>query len=137
MTRPRVVLVAAAVIGALSIASTAQAQAKPEPPKADTKAPASVAGKWTMNVDGGSGMMQLPMEFKVDGKKLTGTIVGPTGEPANLAGEVADGKLSFSLTIPDGSMTIAFKGTLKDDGTIVGTLDMQGNEVPWTAARVK
>lgn len=137
MTRPRVVLIAAAVVGALSIASTAQAQAKPEPPKAETKAPASVAGKWTMNVDGGSGMMQLPMEFKVDGKKLTGTIVGPTGEPANLAGEVADGKLSFSLTIPDGSMTIAFKGSLKDDGTIVGTLDMQGNEVPWTAARVK
>ncbi len=137
MTRPRVVLIAAAVVGALSIASTAQAQAKPEPPKVETKAPASVAGKWTMNVDGGSGMMQLPMEFKVDGKKLTGTIVGPTGEPANLAGEVADGKLSFSLTIPDGSMTIAFKGSLKDDGTIVGTLDMQGNEVPWTAARVK
>ena len=95
-------------------AATANGQAKPEPPKAETKAPASP-----------------------DGKKLTGTIVGPTGEPANLTGEYADGKLTFTLTTPDGGMTVTFKATLKEDDTIAGSLDMQGNEVPWTAKRVK
>lgn len=118
-------------------AANANSQAKPEPPKAETKAPASPAGKWTLSVDGGGGAMELPMELKVDGKKLTGTIVGPTGEPANLAGEYADGKLTFTLTTPDGGMTITFKATLKEDDTIAGSLDMQGNEVPWTAKRVK
>jgi hypothetical protein len=122
---------------ALAAAQAASSQAKPDPPKAETKAPPSVAGKWTLNVDGGGGAMDLPMELKVDGKKLTGTIVGPQGEPANLAGEYADGKLTFTLTTPDGGMTITFKATLKEDGTIAGSLDMQGNEVPWTATRVK
>lgn len=121
----------------LALPALAAAQAKPDPPKADANAPASVAGKWTLNVDGGSGPMQLPMELKVDGKKLTGTIVGPQGEPANLEGEYADRKLAFTLNIPDGSMSIAFKATLKDDGTIEGTLDMQGNQIAWTATRVK
>jgi hypothetical protein len=118
-------------------AAQAASQAKPDPPKAETKAPPSVAGKWTLNVDGGGGAMDLPMELKLDGKKLTGTIVGPQGEPANLSGEYADGKMTFTLTTPDGSMTITFKATLKEDGTIAGSLDMQGNEVPWTATRVK
>jgi hypothetical protein len=133
-----VMLSVATLTLALPALSAAQAaQAKPEPPKADAAAPASVAGKWTLNVDGGSGPMQLPMELKVDGKKLTGTIVGPQGEPANLEGEYADRKLAFTLNIPDGSMSIAFKATLKDDGTIEGTLDMQGNQIAWTATRVK
>jgi hypothetical protein len=133
------IAIAAAITVTLGLPALAAAQAtqgKPEPPKADAKA-TSIAGKWTMNVDGGGGPMQLPMEFKLDGKKLTGTIVGPQGEPANLEGEYADGKFTFTLTIPDGSMSIGFKGALKDDGSIAGTLDMQGNEIAWTATRVK
>ena len=54
-----------------------------------------------------------------------------------VAGEYADGKLTFTLTTPEGGMTINFKAALKEDGTIAGSLDMQGNEGPWTATRVK
>ena len=138
----KVIAIASAITLSLALPAHAAAQAqggqaKPEPPKADAKAPAGVAGKWTMSVDAGSGAMQLPIEFKVEGKKVTGTVIGPQGEPANLEGEFADGKLTFTVTVPDGSMSIGFKATLKDDGSLAGTLDMQGNEVPWTATRVK
>ena len=123
---------------ALAAAQGTQAgQAKPDPPKADAKAPTGIAGKWTMSIDPGSGPMQLPIEFKMDGKKVTGTVIGPQGEPANLEGEFADGKLSFTVTIPDGSMSIPFKATLKEDGSLTGTLSMEGNEIAWTATRVK
>ena len=141
----KVIAVASAVVlvfGVPALAAAGQATqqappAKPEAPKTETKAPASIAGKWTLSIDPGSGPMQLPMELKLDAKKLTGSIVGPQGEPANLEGEYADGKLSFTLTIPDSGMAITFKATLKEDGSLAGTLDMQGNEIAWTATRVK
>ena len=130
---------AATLIFGLPAASVAQqaGQAKPEAPKTETKAAPSIVGKWTLAVDPGSGPMSLPMELKLDGKKVTGTIVGPQGEPANLEGEFADGKLAFTLTIPDGSMSIAFKGAFKEDGSLAGTLSFTEGEFPWTATRVK
>jgi hypothetical protein len=103
----------------------------------DLQVPPSIAGKWTMSIDLGQGPLNLPMEFKLDGKKLTGTVASPEGDPTNLEGEYADGKISFNVVIRGGSMTITFKGALKDDGSIGGTLDMQGNEIAWTATRAK
>lgn len=127
------------LIFGLPAASAAQqaGQATQEAPKAEAKTAPSIVGKWTMSIDPGTGPMSLPVEFKLDGKKVTGTVVGPQGEPANLEGEWADGKLAFTVTTPDGAMQIAFKATLKEDGSLAGTLDMQGNEVAWTAPRVK
>lgn len=132
----KVIAIASALILILGLPALAAAQATQAKPDA-AKAPAGVAGKWTMAIDAGSGPMSLPIEFKVEGKKVTGTVVGPQGEPANLEGEFAEGKLSFTVVVPDGSMTIPFKGLLKDDGSLAGTFDMQGNEVAWTATRVK
>jgi hypothetical protein len=135
----RFIAVASAVtisLGLPALAAAQASQAKPEPPKTETKAPASIAGKWTLSIDPGSGPMQLPVEFKVDGKKLSGSIVGPQGESVNLTGEFADGKMTFSISTPDG-MNVSFKGALKDDGTLAGMLDFGQGEFPWTATRVK
>lgn len=135
----RFIAIASAVtisLGLPALAAAQATQAKPEPPKAEAKAAPSPAGKWTMSIDPGSGPMQLPMEFKIDGKKLTGQLTGPQGEAVNLEGEYADGKVSFSITTPDG-MQIAFKGAMKDDGTLAGTMNFTQGEFPWTATRVK
>jgi hypothetical protein len=128
--------IASAITLTLGLPALAAAQAKPEP-KAESKAPASVAGKWTLSVDPGSGPLQLPMEFKADGAKLTGTVIGPQGEPANLTGEYANGKLNFVVSTPDGQ-TFTFKGAAKDDGSLAGTVaGPDGSEIAWTATRVK
>ncbi len=80
--------------------------------------------------------MSLPLELKLDGKKVTGTIVGPQGESTGLEGEFADGKLTFSIS-PDGNMQIAFAGAFKEDGSLAGTIDFGQGPFPWTATRVK
>lgn len=122
--------------GLPAIAAAQAAQAKPEPPKAESKAPASITGKWKMNLDVGGNAMELPVEFKQDGKKVTGTVTGPDGSSVPLEGQLADGKLTFGLTTPDGQQ-ITFNATVKDDNTMNGSFDMQGNQVSFTIARVK
>ena len=123
-------------LGLPAIVAAQAAQAKPEPPKAEAKAPASIAGKWKMNLDVGGNAMELPVEFKQDGTKVTGTVTGPDGSSVPLEGQLADGKLSFSLTTPDGQ-PITFNATVKDENTMTGSFDMQGNQVSFTIARVK
>jgi hypothetical protein len=131
---------AVTLIFGLPAAGAAQqaGQAQPEPPKTEAKTAPSVAGKWTISIDPGQGPMSLPLELKLDGKKVTGTVVGPQGEPAPLEGEFADGKLAFTVSVPDGSgMQIRFTGAFKEDGSLAGTLAFDAGEFPWTATRVK
>ena len=57
----KVFAVVSALTVALGLTAAVAAQAKPE-----AKPPASVAGKWTLSVDPGSGPLQLPMELKAE-----------------------------------------------------------------------
>ncbi len=139
----RFIGIASAVALTLALPATAAgqaaaqgAQAKPAAPKADAKA--SVAGKWMLSVDPGSGPLQLPLEFKQDVKKVTGSVVGPDGSPAPLEGEYADGKLTFTVTPPDGSgQQFTFAATMKDDGTMSGSMDFNGQAMAFSLARIK
>lgn len=126
-------LLSIAVAGAPVSAYVAQDQASPAP--ANTK---SVDGKWTMDVQTEQGAMTVGVDFKSDGKKITGTISGPQGD-APLVGEFEDGKIAFGISIdsPEGAMAIGFAGAMKEDGTMAGTLTGPFGEAPWTASRVK
>jgi len=108
-----------------------------EQPKPEQKAPASIAGKWDMTVESDQGQMQTLLEMKLDGKKVTGTITGPQGA-GPIEGEFADNKLTFTMAFdsPNGSMSIAFSGTLKDDA-FTGVLDFGQGQIPWHATRSK
>lgn len=124
-------VLSAVIVGA---SSTAAAQAV-----AAAKADASkIDGKWTMNVQTPQGAMDVAMDIKSEGKKISGTITGPQGD-APFEGEYADGKIAFGISIesPEGAMAIGFAGAMKDDGTLAGTLTGPFGEAPWTAARVK
>ena len=138
---------------ALVVSASAQTQTKPTPPakpdqtkpeqgKPDAKPAAdakSIAGKWTMSMETQQGSMPATLEFKVDGKKVTGTLNGNQGETA-LEGEFADGKLTFAISVqtPNGSFNIAFTGALKDDGTLAGSASLGDmGSMSWTAARAK
>jgi hypothetical protein len=129
----------------LALATTFQARAMPSPQtpppaqgqKPEQKASASIAGKWDMTVETDQGQMQTLLEIKLDGKKVSGTLTGPQGA-GPIEGEFADNKLTFSMAFdsPNGSMSIAFSATLKDD-TFTGTLDFGQGQVPWHATRSK
>jgi hypothetical protein len=120
-------------------------KAKPEDKDkpADPKAAPTVAGKWTMAVDMQGNVMNSALEIKLDGKKVSGTIIGQQGDPLPIQGEFADGKLTFSMSFngQNGPIQIGFNGALKENGTLAGTMDLgpagQGMQINWTAERIK
>ncbi|HUL71737.1 MAG TPA: hypothetical protein VLT86_01465 [Vicinamibacterales bacterium] len=100
----------------------------------------SVAGKWSMSVQGDQGAMSASLVFNVDGKKVTGTLTSDHTGEAPLEGTFQDGALAFSVSVRhDGAdaMELSFTGKLKDDGTLAGTLSGPMGEIAWTATRVK
>ena len=109
-------------------------QAKPE----EKKDAPSIAGKWNVNVQTPQGDRNSTLDLKVDGKKVTGTMASDMGETA-VTGEYADGKLTFNITIDAGGQPfpLTFVGAPKPDGTLAGTIDIQGTAFNWTAARPK
>ncbi len=75
---------------------------------------ADVTGKWATDMktpDGGG--FQLTFTFKQDGAKLTGSVLGPQGDPIDISNGKVDGdKLYFE---------VSFNGnTIKHDGVING-----------------
>jgi hypothetical protein len=117
-------------------ASAQQTQTKPEAKPAAVK---DVSGKWNMSVEMQDGSHTSTMDLQLEGKKVTGAVNSELGT-APLAGEFADGKLTFTLSLdgPNGTLQFAFSGTLKDDGTLAGSMAMGDmGDIPWTATRVK
>jgi hypothetical protein len=144
MKKVLIVAVTLVFAAALSVRATAHQQStppaqnpKPEQ-KPDAKAPPTVAGKWDGSIDSDQGAMQVFIEIKLDGKKVSGTISGPQGQYP-IEGEYADNKLNFYVSVDGGggSMQVTFTGALKDDGSLAGTLDFGQGAVPWHATRSK
>ncbi len=121
--------------------SSTSPQATPAPKPEQKPAPAAAepfAGKWNMAVETPGGQRPATLTIKIDGKKVAGTIVSEAGE-LPIAGELADAKLTFTLNIDANgqSMSIAFSGTAQKDGSLAGTANMAGQEMAWTATRIK
>lgn len=135
------VLVMAIVLapGLLARASAAQDPQTPETPAAKPADAAAIAGKWNGSVDAGQGPMDLQIDLKVDGKKVTGTLTGQQGTMNVTDGEFADNKLTFSIAIDtqQGPLTVVFTATLKDN-VLTGTADAgQVGSFPFHAERPK
>ena len=142
MNRLGLIVIAAWVV---SVPVLAQQSANPDPakpaPKTEAKDAPVLPGRWSMAISTEQGSRQATMDLKVDAKdarKVTGTIASDMGE-APLAGEFADGKLSFSMTMQSsgGEMQLYFSGAFKDDGSLAGTLDFGQGALNWTATRIK
>lgn len=87
----------------------------------------SVAGTWNLSVvfDQGSGTPTAV--FAQDGEKLTGTYTGQMGQ-FPLEGTFKDRKIAFTVMVDVQGNQLAFSyaGTLEDDGTLKGTVDLGG-----------
>ncbi len=140
------------IAGALALVVNTAAQAQTAPPAQAAPAAAaapidmkSVAGKWTITITGPTGAPKdTLMSLTVAGTKIVGTFEGQNG-PAAVAGDFADGKVTFTVTVsdPGGTITLPFTGKLKEDGTSMsGKLALTGPdnkplELDWKATRYK
>ena len=108
----------------------------------------SVAGTWTLTVEQRIG---LALVLDQKGTTVTGTLDWPHGDPIKLTGQLAGDTLTFSgdTSGENFMLHIDSTGSLKDDGTLAGTLKARftdfndahqvqrttDQEIPWTATR--
>jgi hypothetical protein len=104
----------------------------------------TVTGTWNMGVQGGDHVVPIALVLKQDGHKVTGTIAMPTqrtGQPVDveMTGEMTDGTFTISGDVPGAAeaTTIAVAASLKDDGSLEGTVSMRDHKMPFTAERLK
>lgn len=86
-------------------------------------AQSSVAGDWTLTINGPQGVIDTEASFTQDGDKVTGTMSGPQGD-SDIAGTLTGStlSLSFNVVTPNGPLDI--KMTADVNGTeMKGTLD--------------
>ena len=78
---------------------------------------ADIDGKWTGQVQGPQGAMDVTMVFKADGEKLTGTIINQMGEAALKEGSIKDNNVAFKVDREFNGMkfTVVYKGKLSGD----------------------
>lgn len=121
---------------ALMAVSTASAQQAPPTPPVTKPAEmaATVAGNWVISMDYGQGPTEIAAVFKLEGKKLTGSLTSPAGETP-LEGEFADSKATFGIDVQ--GMALSFTATLKDADNMTGTMGGQLGDIPFVAKRVK
>jgi hypothetical protein len=80
---------------------------------------ADVTGKWTAELPGRDGEKRTTtFDLKADGGKLTGTVSGMRGNPAEISdGKIDGSNVSFKVVreFNGNSMTINYEGTLSGD----------------------
>jgi hypothetical protein len=76
---------------------------------------ADVTGTWTATMSTPNGDFQLSFTFKQDGTTVTGSVLGPQGDPIAISDGKVDGdKLTFKVSF--NGMTINHDGTISPSG---------------------
>ena len=82
-------------------------------------AASDVTGAWTTNMAGPNGdSMQITFTFKQDGDKLTGTVLGPMGDPMEISeGKVDGDNIAFKVVreFNGNQFVTSYKGTVEGD----------------------
>lgn len=96
---------------------------------------ASLTGKWRMTLQMEVGSATPLLELTEKDGKLSGTYTGRYGE-SPVDGTVDGKKIAFTVAMS--TTSLAFRGELKDDGTLAGTASFgEMGDVTWTADREK
>jgi hypothetical protein len=87
---------------------------------------ADVSGAWNITVDTPNGPLDVTLNLKQDGDKLTGTVTSQMGD-APITGTVKDNDLTFTMNMDanGASMVIVYKAKV-DANKISGSLDLAG-----------
>ena len=97
---------------------------------------ADVTGTWTLTVETPGGTRQSTVEFRQDGKNLTGTVRSRMGDTP-LTGSVNGNQVSFSVTRErDGQQFKIDYSAKVEDAKMTGTVKFGDNgDIPFTAAK--
>ncbi len=78
---------------------------------------AGIDGKWTGQVQGPQGAMDVTVVLKAEGEKLTGTFTGQMGEAAIKDGSIKDDVVAFKVEreFNGNKFTVVYKGKLAGD----------------------
>jgi hypothetical protein len=94
-----------------------------------------VTGRWYYSVKTPDGNdLHVTLELKVNGGKVTGTVESPAGIVSVDNGTYADGVAKFKITM-DGN-DYPHELTAAADGKFLGTLDLGGQVLHFTAVQV-
>jgi hypothetical protein len=97
----------------------------------------TVTGTWTMTVEGGPhGNATMGLVLKQEGTRVTGTFASGHAPDQPVSGELVDGVLTIESE-GGSDHQVSFRGTLKGDDTLAGTLSTPVGDMKWTARRVK
>jgi hypothetical protein len=98
-------------------------------------AASTVAGTWTMTVEGSPhGNTTMGLTLKQDGARVSGTFNSPHGDMP-IDGEFVDGHLKMATTGSNDDEKILFDAKLTDGGTLAGYLSSPMGDMKWTASR--
>jgi hypothetical protein len=99
---------------------------------------AEVDGKWTGSVDTPNGPLPVTFDFKADGNKLSGGLLGPDGTPIPIKDGKVDGhNISFTLEITMGGadpLSFNYTGMLAGKELKLHT-DYMGTPVDYTVKK--
>jgi len=78
---------------------------------------AAIDGKWTGQVQGPQGAMDITIVLKADGEKLTGTLINQLGEAAIKDGSIKGDVVAFKVEreFQGTKFTVVYKGKLTGD----------------------
>ena len=90
--------------------------------------PADVAGDWMLTVDTDQGITNPSVMLEQNGSELTGHYSSETLGEADVKGTVNGNDVMFSLSASAGGydIEVTYIGTLQDDGTFSGQIDLGG-----------
>ncbi|MGB7758388.1 MAG: hypothetical protein WBL61_01085 [Bryobacteraceae bacterium] len=100
---------------------------------------ADVTGTWKGDVSSPDGnTFTLTYTFKQDGAKLTGTVLGPQGDPLPIDnGKVEGDKISFSVKVDfNGGTVFSSEGTIKGDEITIKT-KAEGGDMDFPPMTIK
>ena len=101
---------------------------------------ADITGTWSGTLSMGDNQFTLTYNFKQDGDKLTGTVVGPQGDPLPLVDGKVDGdQVTFAVNVDMGGEAARFAstGTIKGDEIMLNTKVEKGPDFPPSTMTLK
>jgi hypothetical protein len=87
-----------------------------------------VSGSWHLSVTTDRGVTRPSVTLEQDGAELRGHYVSDALGEHEVSGSIEGSRVTWSLTasVQDRPVPVVYEGTLADDGSISGTIDIGG-----------
>jgi len=95
---------------------------------------ANLSGKWTVAMSGHMNINNVVLDLKQTGTEITANFVIPDHGDLDMVGTFAGGKLTLRTT-ENAFVQMTLTGTLKDDGSISGSVESPMGTMTWSGSK--